>query len=26
VVVDSAMVLQQLQDLISDDDVRRYIL
>jgi ATP-dependent HslUV protease ATP-binding subunit HslU len=26
VVVDSEMVLQQLQDLISDDDVRRYIL
>jgi ATP-dependent HslUV protease ATP-binding subunit HslU len=26
VVVDSAMVLQQLQDLISDHDVRRYIL
>jgi ATP-dependent HslUV protease ATP-binding subunit HslU len=26
VVVDSRMVLQQLQDLISDDDVRRYIL
>jgi ATP-dependent HslUV protease ATP-binding subunit HslU len=26
VVIDSEMVLQQLQDLISDDDVRRYIL
>jgi ATP-dependent HslUV protease ATP-binding subunit HslU len=26
VVVDSEMVLQQLQDLISDDDARRYIL
>ena len=26
VVIDSEMVLHQLQDLISDDDVRRYIL